>query len=493
MLATGSTSIPIFKAMNSNQGFLRRHNRVSAEQQVSSGRTRVERHVSSEEAQDLGRTIDDSGGSQADGGDPHLLPGWIGSEEACLYVDPAQGIADPIWAKAAGSFSIGSQSDSMPSQSGSHRSSDPVDESLPIARSPAVTDPISTAATDQKYTAVTDQKSPAVTQRDQDTISHSDRSEEASAVTKTNPAKPTSDFASEPVMDQTQLRVDAADVLQTGPHAFKQRSGQPGSSNESRTEQTDADAKNDSDSTLFNDEDWIPQWELDYFEIPDSVDELFFQSKLKDELGERLATAVKGGLKSMLVTSEKTREGRTTVALGMALAAAAGGLDVALVDVDVSNPTLYDKLRLELDYGWGESIRAGLPLSEVAVYSKEDGITLIPLMPTSQGSQDDAAQDDAFGGKTGDLHAVEIETRAPIDPVEANAIIERVSRRFDLVIVDGPPGCDPMLYRIAPMIDSVVLVRDVKTTPPDSVNALAYRLREFGVQGVGVVENFSQA
>ncbi|MEM9826705.1 MAG: cellulose synthase operon protein YhjQ/BcsQ [Planctomycetota bacterium] len=206
-------------------------------------------------------------------------------------------------------------------------------------------------------------------------------------------------------------------------------------------------------------------WEVDVLDVPTAVADLFFEASLFDDLSTRLAEAVAGGLRNLLVTSVSGGEGRTTVAIGMALAAAASGLRVALLDGDANHPDLMDQLRLEMDQGWTASLRSATPLSEAAVYSVEDKITLFPLL-----HQD------------GD---------APLGAEEVIQLMEQLSDLFDLVVVDGPAASDGMLSRVVATIDSAVIVRDLTRTKPEGLNAYSRRLRECGVKGVGIVENFA--
>jgi Mrp family chromosome partitioning ATPase len=167
----------------------------------------------------------------------------------------------------------------------------------------------------------------------------------------------------------------------------------------------------------------------------------------------------------MLVTSTKAGEGRSSTAIGLAMAAAAAGIRVALVDADAEAPTLANDLCLDLQFGWVDTIRGGLPIKEVAVNAIEDGVTLIPLMP-------------------------------PHGPTAATAeemvrLIELVTDKFELVIIDGPSGKSPSIRRCIAAVDSAVIVRDVRRTDTAAINEFSYRLREFGVRGVGVVENFA--
>lgn len=205
-------------------------------------------------------------------------------------------------------------------------------------------------------------------------------------------------------------------------------------------------------------------WEVDVFDIPPCVADLFFEGMLFQQITDRMSEAVSTGLKSLLVTSSRPREGRTSTAIGIAMAAGAAGIRVALVDADTETPTLADDLRLDLQYGWVDTIRGGLPIKEVAVNAIEDGVTLIPLMPPY--------------GRTG------------ATPDELERLIELLTSKFELIVLDGPSGDSASLGPLVTAVDTAIIVRDVRRTNTRDINKFSYRLRESSVSGIGVVENF---
>lgn len=208
-----------------------------------------------------------------------------------------------------------------------------------------------------------------------------------------------------------------------------------------------------------------PVWEVDVFDVPSAVADLFFEGPLFQQIAERVLQAVNSGLNSMMVSSVHRGEGRSTVAIGMAMAAAAAGLRVALVDADTEDPTLQDDLRLDLEYGWVDTVRGGLAIREVAVHAIEDGVTLIPMMPPQSGA---AATD----------HEIE-------------QVLQSLSGKFDLIVIDTPSLESSMSLPAASMVDSALIVRDASRTDVNMINKLSYKLREKGVEGIGVVDNFA--
>jgi Mrp family chromosome partitioning ATPase len=206
-------------------------------------------------------------------------------------------------------------------------------------------------------------------------------------------------------------------------------------------------------------------WEVDVLDVPTAVADLFFEGSLFQQIAERMSDAIASGLNSVIVTSAQAGEGRSSVAVGLAMAAAAAGKRVALVDANLEHPKLADELRLELQYGWVDTIRAGLPIKEVAVHAVEDGVTLIPLMPTK-------------GSNTATGY-------------EVVQLVDLLKDKFELIILDGPTSHSSQIHQCASAVDSAIIVRDMTRTDTLAINDFSCRLRESGVQGVGVVENFT--
>lgn len=206
-------------------------------------------------------------------------------------------------------------------------------------------------------------------------------------------------------------------------------------------------------------------WEVNVFDVPARVADLFFDGKRYQQIAERMAEAVQDGLQTVLVTSSQSGEGRSSVAIGIAMASAASGIRVALVDVDTETPTLAEDLRLDLQYGWVDTVRGGLPIKEIAVHAVEDGVTLIPLMPPH--------------GQTA------------ATAYEVTRLVDTLKGHFDLLIMDGPSAGSSDAMKIAAVFDSAVLVRDVTRTDDKMVDEVASQLQAAGIHGVGVVDNFA--
>ncbi len=213
-------------------------------------------------------------------------------------------------------------------------------------------------------------------------------------------------------------------------------------------------------------------WEVDAFDFPPRVAELFFEEDFFRSIARHMDESIRAGLRSVLVTSLGSGNGRSTVAIGTAVAAAATGLRVALVDADLESPSLADALRLEMDSDWSAAVRQGQPLESAAVVSLDDNLTLIPLLQWS---------DEIIGG-------------APmaVTPADVDQLLTQLKNCFDLVIFDGGTIGSWATARIATAVDSSLIVRDTRLTTMNEVSLAADQLRRKGIRGIGVIDNFSQ-
>lgn len=138
-------------------------------------------------------------------------------------------------------------------------------------------------------------------------------------------------------------------------------------------------------------------------------------------------------IRTLLVTSAARREGRTTVALQLAFAAARVGESVLLIEADLRNPTLADQLGAQPSPG----------LSDVLVGAKS----------LSSATQLAESLDLLVGGDTlpnpGEL----------IDSAAMEALLERAKSTYDLVVIDSTPlTVVPDALPLLGKVDGVVIV-----------------------------------
>ena len=89
-------------------------------------------------------------------------------------------------------------------------------------------------------------------------------------------------------------------------------------------------------------------WEVDRFRWPEICRQLYAaEQSYFEHAGEKLLEASRDGLRVLAVSSSQRGEGRTTLALLLARAAAAAGARVALLEADTHAPRIAASLGLD--------------------------------------------------------------------------------------------------------------------------------------------------
>ncbi|WP_164103598.1 cellulose synthase operon protein YhjQ/BcsQ [Candidatus Laterigemmans baculatus] len=222
-------------------------------------------------------------------------------------------------------------------------------------------------------------------------------------------------------------------------------------------------------------------WEVERFDFEETICELIRPASPLGEAARRLRGACAEGLKLLAVTSPRRGQGCSTLAIALARLVAATGARVVLVDGDLDHPALVEKLRLEVEQGWDEALRSGLPAEEVAVSSVEDGFAVLPLLASRSTA---APAPDA---------------PAP-DAAATAAMLDQLSAAFDLVILDAGAIDSRDWIPGAPLagsaestcqIDAALVVEDARGDDPVAQQACLRQLRRFGIENLGIVENFA--
>ncbi len=215
-----------------------------------------------------------------------------------------------------------------------------------------------------------------------------------------------------------------------------------------------------------------PVWEVDQLQWPQVCMQLMdARMDSLTQVAKHLIDACQEGLQVLAVTSPQGGEGRTTVACCLARLAGSRGLKTAIVDGDIENPTLCLQTNLEIEKDWQAALINQTPLEEIAVHSIDDQITLVPLL--SPIDQDELPVDDQR---------------------IANMLIE-LSESFDLVIVDmghmnSPNGLMISLAEQG-IVNAAIAVIDHRTSTTQRIETCIRRIRQAGVNSIGLVENFA--
>jgi len=215
-----------------------------------------------------------------------------------------------------------------------------------------------------------------------------------------------------------------------------------------------------------------PVWEVDRFHWPKTCERLLADPNgYLAEAGAKLHAAVQDGLRILAVTGSRRGEGRTTVALCLARSAAKVGVQVAVMDLDFARPQLASKLGLEVSYGWQDAALGKIPLSEAAITSIGDKITVLPLEST-------------------------VVTRSlSLVDARVTATLRAAAATFELVILDlGPFAAgEEILFPFEERcpLDAAIVVRDLRFCSSEQSETIGHMLQDAGIEAVGIAENFA--
>lgn len=182
-----------------------------------------------------------------------------------------------------------------------------------------------------------------------------------------------------------------------------------------------------------------------------------------------LRTAFRVGRKgqkarSIAVTSAVPDEGKTTAALCFARSSAKSGLRVVLVDCDIRRRATTRNLASGTATGIIHVLNGSAPLEQALIRDEPSGAFLLP--------QHDASPSD--------YHLLASDEMA--------LLVERLSREFDLVILDTAPVVSVAESRaVAHLADATVLVVRWRKTPAEVIRAAVQELERSSARLVGTV------
>ena len=184
-------------------------------------------------------------------------------------------------------------------------------------------------------------------------------------------------------------------------------------------------------------------------------------------------------VRSLLVTSALPQEGKTTIALNLAIAQAAGArAEVVLVEADLRRPSVATRLGIESGPGLSEVLSANASL-DAAIRR-----VLVPRNGNGNGN-----------GATANLMVI---TAGAVPPnpgelVESRAMIDLLSalhERFDLVIVDTAPiSLIPDAIPLIRLVTGVLVVGRIGLTTRDAARQLRVQLDGLRAPVLGVIAN----
>ena len=187
-----------------------------------------------------------------------------------------------------------------------------------------------------------------------------------------------------------------------------------------------------------------------------------------EQMTEGLLSLCASGAKALGLASCGSGEGVTTLLSAAARKLQSQGRKVVLVDANWNNPQLAQSLGLMPQIGWEETLRGSLPLEEVVIESLADGLSVLPVRGPSASA---------------------------IAEGQIAASFEILTREFDVVLVDlgslaQVEDEDTPSRGVAARMDAVVLVQNVRVTPPNRMAQARQRLAALNLRCAGTIQNF---
>jgi succinoglycan biosynthesis transport protein ExoP len=185
-------------------------------------------------------------------------------------------------------------------------------------------------------------------------------------------------------------------------------------------------------------------------------------------------------IRSILVTSAARGEGKSTVSLGLAAAAATAGDRVLLIEADWRTPALSP--------GLGDN---GLSLLLAGGTSLDDVVVKVPVRPVSVGS-------DASARPGGRLLQVDVMPSGPppenpdelVESAAMANLIAEAEARYDLVVIDTPPvSVVADAFPLMGLVSGVIIVSRLHHSTRETISALNAQLSGVGARVLGVIVN----
>jgi exopolysaccharide transport family protein len=153
-------------------------------------------------------------------------------------------------------------------------------------------------------------------------------------------------------------------------------------------------------------------------------------------------------VKTVMVSSAMDGEGKTTLAVNLALSLSAIGMRTIIVDGDLRNPELTRSLCPQAKYGLIEAAAGQVPLEQAVLFDRSTGLAVLPTPPRQK------------GGFINEFVFSEAMTN----------LLEHLRKHFDYVVVDSPPLVPLVDARaLAEHADRIVLAIRWDSTPQEVV------------------------
>jgi capsular exopolysaccharide synthesis family protein len=185
-------------------------------------------------------------------------------------------------------------------------------------------------------------------------------------------------------------------------------------------------------------------------------------------------------IRSVLVTSADRDEGKTTVAWGLAAAAADAGKRTLVIEADLRNPTFAGRFKLHAPIGLTNVLAGDLPLSDAVMRYRFPRAGEDPRPPRSM--------DVLFAGPR---------PPNPSDLLQSHMmgdLMTVATDQYELVIVDTPPAAVVSdAIPLITLVDGLIVVSRLGMTMRDHAHRLRQQLDQLDAPTLGIVINSAEA
>jgi len=180
-----------------------------------------------------------------------------------------------------------------------------------------------------------------------------------------------------------------------------------------------------------------------------------------------LAVCRESKAKTILITSARQGEGKSSTAANLAVALAQAGRSVVLISADLRNPRVHAVFGIGNEQGLGQVLDGTLSLNEAIVETDLADLRILPSGPV------DAVDE-------------------PVELLQSDRMGEVLQEccRSDFVIVDGPPifpVADSLV--LADLVDGVLFVTDAQSSTQASVAQSRRQIHQVGGRILGGILN----
>lgn len=171
-----------------------------------------------------------------------------------------------------------------------------------------------------------------------------------------------------------------------------------------------------------------------------------------------------GTPRTLLVTSSREGEGKSTTALAMARDSAASGRRVLLIDADMRRPSIHTLVKVQRSPGLSNMLTQQLPASSVIYPTETEGLFVMPAGPKPPSPAD------LLGGAA------------------FRALLTYLKQEFDQIIIDSPPVLGLAdAPRLASVADGTMVVMEANRSHRGAITAAMRRLATARAKIIGAV------